>query len=75
MARKAERLAYENKAEIIGNPERVLIEVVKPHDGLEKGYQSFKPYQMAKKMIQSGYWKEVKQKESKNEVHEVSAGE
>ena len=44
MARKAERLAYDNKAEIIGNPERVLIEVVKPHDGLKKGYQSFKPY-------------------------------
>jgi hypothetical protein len=75
MARKAERLAYENKAEVIGNPEKVLIEVIKPHDGLERGYQSFKPYSMAKRMIELGYWKEVKVKEKKNESNKVSAGE
>lgn len=63
MARKADKVAYENKAEIIGNPEKVLIEVVKPHDGLGKGYQVFKPYSVAQQMIRLGYWKEVKQKE------------
>lgn len=75
MARKADRTAYENKAEFLGNPERMLIEVVKPHDGLEKGCQFSKPYKIAVQMIKKGYWKEVKQEESKNEVHEVSAGE
>ena len=63
MARKADKVAYENKAEIIGNPEKVLIEVVKPHDGLVKGYQSFKPYKAAERMIKLGYWKEVKTNE------------
>lgn len=63
MARKADKAAYENKAELIGNPDRVLIEVVKPHDGLQKGYQSFKPYEAAKRMIELGYWKEVKTNE------------
>lgn len=60
MARKADKTTYENKAEIVGSPEKMLIEVVKPHDGLEKGYQSFKPYRVAKRMIELGYWKEVK---------------
>lgn len=59
MARKADKAAYANKAELIGNPDRVLIEVVKPHDGLQKGCQSFKPYEAAKRMIELGYWKEV----------------
>lgn len=65
MARKADNAAYKNKAELIGNPDRVLIEVVKPHDGLQKGYQSLKPYEAAKRMIELGYWKEVKQLEEK----------
>jgi hypothetical protein len=38
----------------------MLIEVVVPHDGLEKGYQSLKPYSMADMMIKLGYWKEVR---------------
>lgn len=59
MARKADKATYENKAEIIGNPDKVLIEVVKPHDGLEKGYQTLKPYKVAVHMIKKGYWKEV----------------
>lgn len=59
MARKAEKLTYENKAEILGNPEKVLIEVIKPHDGIEKGCQFLKPYSMADRMIKLGYWKEV----------------
>ena len=59
MARKAERTVYENKAEFLGNPEKMLIEVVKPHDGLEKGCQCFKPYNIAVLMIKKGYWKEV----------------
>lgn len=63
MARKADRTAYENKSEILGNPERMLIEVVRPHDGLEKGCQLFKPYGMAVCMIRKGYWKEVKTNE------------
>jgi hypothetical protein len=63
MARKADKATYENKAEIIGNPDKVLIEVVKPHDGLEKGYQTLKPYKVAKQMIEKGYWKEVKTEE------------
>lgn len=63
MARKADKTTYENKAEIIGNPEKVLIEVVKPHDGLVKGYQSLKPYKVAERMIKLGYWKEVKTEE------------
>jgi hypothetical protein len=66
MARKAERLAYENKVEKLGNPDKVLIEVVKPHDGLGKGYQSFKPYSMAQRMIELGYWKEVKRKKDES---------
>jgi hypothetical protein len=40
-----------------------MIEVVKPHDGLEKGYQTFTPYKVAKQMIEKGYWKEVKTEE------------
>lgn len=60
MARKAEKLTYENKAEVLGSPEVMLIEVVVPHDGLEKGYQSLKPYSMADRMIKLGYWKEVR---------------
>ena len=63
MVRKADKATYENKAELIGNPERVLIEVVKPHDGLEKGCQHLKPYKVAKQMIEKGYWKEVKTEE------------
>jgi hypothetical protein len=59
MTRKANKTAYENKAEFLGNPEKMLIEVVKPHDGLEKGCQLFKPYNMAVHMIKKGYWKEV----------------
>lgn len=73
MARKADKVTYENKAEIIGIPEKVWIEVVKEHDGLIKGYQSFKPYGVAKRMIELGFWKEVKIK--KNESNKVSAGE
>ena len=57
MAGKADRTAYENKSE------RMLIEVVRPHDGLEKGCQLFKPYGMAVCMIRKGYWKEVKTNE------------
>lgn len=63
MARKADKATYENKAEIIGNPDKVLIEVVKSHDGLEKGYQTLKPYKVANQMIEKGYWKEVKTEE------------
>jgi hypothetical protein len=63
MARKAEKLTYENKAEVLGSPDVMLIEVVVPHDGLEKGYQSLKPYSMADRMIKLGYWKEVKTNE------------
>lgn len=63
MARKADRTAYENKSEILGNPEKMMIEVIKPHDGLEKGCQLFKPYDIAVLMIKKGYWKEVKTKE------------
>ena len=59
MARKADKATYENKAELIGNPDKIMIEVVKPHDGLEKGYQSLKPYKVAKYMIEKGYWKKV----------------
>lgn len=59
MARKADKTTYENKAELIGNPEKVLIEVVIPHDGLERGCQCFKPYKVAKYMIEKGYWKKV----------------
>lgn len=59
MARKADKTAYENKAEILGNPEKMMIEVVKPHDGLEKGCQYLKPYVIAVQMIKKGYWKEV----------------
>lgn len=70
MARKADKVTYENKAEIIGIPEKVRIEVVKPHDGLVAGYQSLKPYGVAKRMIELGYWKEVKSDES----NKVSAG-
>ncbi len=60
MARKADRTAYENKSEFLGNPEKMMIEVVKSHDGLEKGCQLFKPYDIAVLMIKKGYWKEVK---------------
>ena len=63
MARKADKTTYKNKAELIGNPEKVLIEVVIPHDGLERGCQYFKPYKVAKQMILKGYWKEVKTEE------------
>ena len=58
MARyKADKPTYENKAEQLDNPVRVMIEVVKPHDGLEKGYQAYKPYEAAKRMVELGYWK------------------
>lgn len=59
MARKAEKVTYENKAEIIGNPQSVRIEVVEPHDGLEKGCQFLKPAALARHMIKLGYWKLV----------------
>lgn len=59
MARKADKVTYENKAEIIGNPESVRIEVVEPHDGLEKGCQFLKPAALARHMIKLGYWKLV----------------
>lgn len=63
MARKADKATYENKAELIGNPDKLLVEVVKPHDGLVKGCQFLKPYKVAKQMILKGYWKEVKTEE------------
>jgi hypothetical protein len=60
MARyKADKPAYENKAEQLDNPTRVLIEVIRPHDGLGKGYQAYKPYQAAKQMVDLGYWRIV----------------
>lgn len=57
MARKAEKVTYENKAEFIGNPESVRVEVIKPHDGLKKGCQFFKPAALARRMADLGYWK------------------
>lgn len=58
MARyKADKPTYENKAEQLDSPARVMIEVIKPHDGLEKGYQAYKPYETAKTMVDLGYWK------------------
>lgn len=57
MARKANKPTYANKAEQLGNPERVMIEVVTPHDGLDKGYQAYKPLELANKMVELGYWK------------------
>lgn len=65
MARKAERVTYENKAELIGNPESVRVEVVKPHDGLKKGCQFLKPAALARRMIELGYWKLVEEIEVK----------
>lgn len=59
MARKADKVTYENKAEIIGNPQSVRIEIVEPHDGLEKGCQFLKPAALARRMIKLGYWKLV----------------
>lgn len=67
MARKADRTAYENKSEILGTPERIMVEVVKPHDGLEKGCQFSKPYKVAVQMIKNGYWREVKPEVKTNE--------
>ena len=61
MTRKADKVAYANKAELIGNPDEVMrIEVVEPHDCLERGCQYFKPTALANHMIKLGYWKEVK---------------
>lgn len=71
--KKADKPTYANKAEKFDNPERVLIEVIRPHDGLAKGCQAYKPVSTAELMIKLGYWKMVK--ENKNEVCEVSAGE
>lgn len=73
MRTKADKAAYKNKAERFDSPKRVLIEVVKPHDGLMKGYQAYKPEKAAKKMIELGYWKEVK--ENKDGIYEVSTRE
>ena len=63
MRTKADKPTYANKAERFDNPEGVLIEVIKPHDGLRKGYQAYKPEKVAKKMIELGYWKIVKEEE------------
>ena len=66
MARKADKVACANKAELIGNPdEGMRIEVVEPHDGLERGCQYIKPTALAIHMIKLGYWKEVKTRETK----------
>ena len=66
MARKADKVAYANKAELIGNPEDGMrIEVVEPHDGLERGCQYLKPAALARHMIKLGYWKEVVKIEEK----------
>lgn len=61
MAKKADRPTYDNKAEQLGSPARVMIEVIKPHDGLEKGYQALKPIEAAKMMVELGYWKIIEE--------------
>lgn len=37
----------------------VEIEVIKSHDGLEKGYRAYKPEKIAKEMIKLGYWRAI----------------
>lgn len=58
MAKKALKPTYEDKAERLDTLKRgVMIEVIIPHDGLERGYQALKPNNVAAKMVEWGYWK------------------
>lgn len=55
---KRETPLCENKAE---KPLSIItIKVIKEHDGLEVGEQFNKPFAVAMKMIELGYWKRVK---------------
>lgn len=55
---KRETPSYSNKAE---SPLSIItIKVIKEHDGLEVGEQFNKPFSVAMKMIELGYWERVK---------------
>ena len=55
---KRETPSYLNKAE---KPLSIItIKVIKEHDGLKVGEQFNKPFSVAKKMIELGYWQRIK---------------